>query len=243
VSSSDPESPVNADLLAQLAYLKPSGMILYGGCYLALAMSSWKTEWVDRIKAYSVACSGKLAFDPEAYPPVEGSVFNGITAADSYHRGFMLGNLGSVIIYMPSGQAGWPGCYNDAVQVKAHNPGAFTNNRFADFVDGMVAAGTEVILTDASFHAGPQISGSWETDIAQSVAAVNGRFPKGVKASVMLWPDNDEARGPYSPADMHTAFEAATRLCTGPVIMYQHTLHQDGAAWAAWLAAIKAAQA
>ena len=117
----------------------------------------------------------------------------------------------------------------------------YANNMFADFLSGLLDAGVKATLTDAVFHWGPQAPGrTWETGIAESVRRAGQAFP-GLSASVMLWPDNNEGHGAFSPADMRTAFEAATRLSTGPAILYEHSLVYGGQGydWPATLAAIK----
>ena len=98
-------------------------------------------------------------------------------------------------------------------------------------------------LTDASFHWGPQRDGDdWESGIAKSVDLTTKRFP-GIKASVMLWPDNSEGHGPFSPDDTEEGFSNAARISTGPVFLYQQSLATGSnvTEWRAWLSAIQSA--
>jgi hypothetical protein len=155
----------------------------------------------------------------------------------------VIAGVGPLIIY-PSSAASFPDSYNDIVHEGAGNGGdVYAHNMFRDFLAGLLDGGVNVTLTDATFAAGPQAPGrTWDTGIAESVSRATTAFP-GLRASVMLWPDNDESHAPFTAADMATAFEAATRRSTGPVILYEESLvyGNHGYDWPATLAAIKAA--
>ena len=155
----------------------------------------------------------------------------------------VLAATGSLIIY-PSSAASFPDSYNDIVQEAAgHGGDLYAHNLFSDFVAGLLEGGVNVTITDAVFAAGPQAPGrTWDSGIAESVSRVTSAFP-GVHASAMLWPDNDESHAPFTPAEMTTAFEAATRRSTGPVILYEQSLVYGGLGydWRATLLAIKTA--
>ena len=153
-------------------------------------------------------------------------------------------SVGDLLIY-PSSNASFPGSYNDVIRALNGDEDTYAQNLFPDFVDGLLAGGVQITLTDASFQFGPQRPGdTWATGIAKSVALTTARFP-GIRASAMLWPDSRESHGAFSPAEMQTAFSAAARVSTGPVFLYQQSLANgsDVKAWRAWLAAIKAALA
>jgi hypothetical protein len=156
----------------------------------------------------------------------------------------ILASAGPVMVY-PSSTASFPNSYNDIVHEAAGNGGdVYDHNLFSDFLGGLLDAGVNVTVIDGVFAAGIQAPGrTWDTGIAESVSRITQVFPT-VHASAMLWPDNHESRSePFSPSDMATAFDAATRRSTGPVILYEHSLAYGGLGydWPATLAAIKAA--
>jgi hypothetical protein len=155
----------------------------------------------------------------------------------------ILASAGPLVIY-PSSTASFPNSYNDIVHEAAGNGGdIYDHNLFSDFLGGLLDAGVNVTVTDGVFACGVQAPNrTWDTGIAESVSRITQVFPS-VHGSAMLWPDNNECGAMFSPADMATAFDAATRRSTGPVVLYEQSLAYGGLGydWPATLAAIKAA--
>ena len=226
--------------------------LLYVGVYIAAPLP---TEWdTFRQRLQVVADAAKragangLVFDAEPYgrPSSEWDLHSQtereLMRANAKSLAPIINGVGSLLVY-PSSAASFPGSYNDIVSQQNGGSDAYAKNLFPDFISGLLSGGVDVTLTDASFHWGPQRRGdTWETGIATSVELTTARFP-GIHASVMLWPDNSESHGPFSPDEMQTAFAAAARLSTGPTFLYQQSL-ADGSRvteWRAWLASIKTA--
>jgi len=117
----------------------------------------------------------------------------------------------------------------------------YADNLFPDFLRGLLEGGASVTVVDSVFASGIQLPNrTWEQAIAESRNLTTQVFP-GAHASIMVWPDNDESHGPFSPEQMQVALEAATRLSTGPVVVYEHHLIDGTFNWQPMLAAIKAA--
>jgi hypothetical protein len=226
--------------------------LLYVGVYIANPLPD---DWADFRRRLDVVASAAkragangLAFDAEPYEYPDGEwesrspTDRATMRANAESLAPIVKSVGNLLIY-PSSTASFPGSYNDLIHIQNGDQGIYAKNLFPDFLDGLLAGGVDVTLTDASFHWGPQGSGdTWETGIEESVSRATKRFP-GMKASVMLWPDNSEGHGAFSPDDVQDAVAAATRLSTGPVFLYQQSLAtgSDVSAWKEWLAAIKAA--
>jgi len=253
-------------VLDQWRTVRARKMSVYVGTYAASPTAPFADLWDDAAwatvkqrltllanQARSANANG-LAFDLEPYGydmSMWSTSYPGNTHGASATRTKMrerarelapiLNSVGPLIIYTSS-NASFPGSYNDIVQAAAGNgTDVYADNMFKDFLAGLLDGGVATTVTDAVFHWGPQAPGrTWETGIAESVSRATQAFPT-VSASVMMWPDNNEGHGVFSPSEMRIAFDAATRLSTGPVLLYEHTLVYGGQGydWSATLAAIK----
>jgi len=238
-------------LVKELKKVRAHGL-LYVGVYIAAPLPKHWESFRRRLEVVADAAkragANGLAFDAEPYgypdtewdgnSPTDRSTM--LTEAKSLAP--IINGVGNLLIY-PSSNASFPGSYNDVIRAQNGDENTYANNLFPDFITGLLSGGVDVTLTDASFAFGPQRAGdTWATGIAKSVELATARFP-GIHASAMLWPDNDEGHGPFLPAEMQTAFAAATRLSTGPTFLYQHSLAagSNGRAWRAWLSAIQSA--
>ncbi len=160
------------------------------------------------------------------------------TRAKMFQRGEeiapIFASVGNVVIYTSSIAAA-PGSYQDAVQTYAGNgTNVYADNMFPDFLRGLLAGGARVTVLDSVFTAGIQLPNrSWDAAIAESVGLMEGLFP-GVDASIMVWPEN----GGSSSAE---AIAIASRLSTGPVVIYEQHLTDGGFDYGPYLAALRAA--
>ena len=223
---------------------------LYVGCYISAptpaATSGAQADQKAALQVVATAAKSAnakgFALDVEPYGGTD-SAWNNIAGLKAYAQSLVpVIGFGQIQIY-PSSNASWPGSYNDLIRAQNGEPGTYAANKFGDFIDGLLAGGARVNLTDASFHWGPQLRGdTWQTGVQRSVALAKQRFPSpNFTASVMNWPDNDEGHGAFSPAETQYAFDMATKNSTGPVFLYQHTLAALSGTWPQWLAAINAA--
>ena len=142
-------------------------------------------------------------------------------------------SVGNVVIYTSSVAAA-PGSYQDAVATYAGGgDNVYADNMFPDFLRGLLAGGARVTVIDSVFAYGMQLPNrSWDGAIAESVGLMEGLFP-GVDASIMLWPE----RG-YDNAQ---AAALASRLSTGPVVIYEQHLTDGGYDYGPYLAELRAA--
>lgn len=174
------------------------------------------------------------------------------TSAIMYSYGKQLGAIvktvgdGTFIVYSSS-NASWPGSYFDYYAVKGGRcpTTCYANNKFKDFLQGVIDGGAKVTYTDATFHQ-TSVNGDVVANVKESVRRTEATFPT-MKSSIMFWPDNDEStprKGGnwFTPSAVQTYVDAGTTYSTGTVVMYQHYLaagnHVD--LWLPWLAAVKA---
>ncbi len=187
---------------------------LYVGCYMAApAPPTTSAQQSDQKAAFAVVAAAAksanakgFALDAEPYGSGSEDAWNGIPSLKSYAQTLApIIGFGQIQIY-PSSNASWPGSYNDVIQLENNNcPGqtsCYATNGFGSFIDGLLAGGASVNVTDASFHWGAQASADrngpdpWGTGVPKSVALAKQRFPSAnFAASIMFWPDNDEGHG------------------------------------------------
>jgi len=159
------------------------------------------------------------------------------TRAKMFQRGQeiapIFASVGNVIIYTSSIAAA-PGSYQDAVATYAGSgQNVYADNMFPDFLRGLLAGGARVTVIDSVFTAGIQLPNrSWDAAIGESVGLMEGLFP-GVDASIMVWPENGS-----SSAEV---IALASRLSTGPVVIYEQHLIDGGFDYGPYLAALRAA--
>ena len=150
----------------------------------------------------------------------------------------ILASAGPVIIYTSS-IASAPGTYQDAVAAYAGNgANVYADNMFPDFVRGLLAGGARVTVIDSVFTDGVQLPNrSWDGAIAESVRLTQNVLP-GTTASIMVWPEN---HGSLTADAAWPVFDFASRLSTGPVVIYQQHLTDGSFDYGPYLAALRAA--
>lgn len=210
------------DWVDATAHAVSEGFGVRTGCYVAGQQPS-------SVAAYLDGTGYASAMDCEPYSGTPHDWWWDMSAAAALYAGDLIGqSIDDALIYTSSG-ASWHGSYQDLVSYEASGIHYYPDNKFGQFVDGLMGQGVQVNYTDGVFHWGPQAQGyTWETGAAESAARCAARFP-GAKASVMLWPDNDEMDEMWPVGAMAEAFEAATRVCTGPVVLYQHRIDDPNA--------------
>lgn len=188
-------------------------------------------------KAKASSCAG-MALDLENYDGAPTNFWDAKTSNVANERakmraraqvlGAIYKTVGPVIVYTSSNAAA-PGSYQDLVTALNGRTGVYAKSLFPDFIAGLIAGGAVPVYQDSVFDSGVQMPGrTWETGIAESVRLAQATTP-GVLAAGMLWPDNDESHGTFTPSEFRTALEVATRISTGPVVVYEHQLVIDQA--------------